>query len=150
MQPNLLSLYFYVLRVGEHTKPRKQTRTVQFRFKDVLFWENGFSLDPRTTSLETLRTADAATLRIVNQKNGVKNQTTHHERSTKNNEIRTIAILIELIKDLKLTGATDKTLLCAYEWGNSWHHLQDRHISSLVKWSAKKINLNHRGHHPIE
>ena len=29
--------YLYLLRVGECTKPRRQTRTVQFRLKDVLF-----------------------------------------------------------------------------------------------------------------
>ena len=33
----IIIAFFYLLRVGEYTKPRKQTRTVQFRFNDVLF-----------------------------------------------------------------------------------------------------------------
>ena len=79
--------YLYLLRVGEYTKPRRQTRTVQFRLKDVLFWKDSTAMDPRSTPTATLLTADAATLRIENQKNGVKDQTIHHERAANNNGI---------------------------------------------------------------
>ena len=142
----IIIAYFYLLRVGEYTKPRKQTRTVQFRFKDVLFWKDGISLDPRTSSPETLRTADAATLRIMNQKNGVKNQTIHHERAKNKSSMCPVETLIELIIELKNSLAEDETLLCAYRMDQEWQHIQDRHITSLVKWLAKKTKLTTKGY----
>ena len=106
--------YFYLLRVGEYTKPRKKTRTVQFRIKDVLFWKNGISLDPRSTQPDILRTANTATLRIVNQKNGIKNQTIHHEKSSNSANVCPVETLAELIIDLQSSNVTEETLLCAY------------------------------------
>ena len=36
----ILITIFYLLRVGEHAKPRRQTRTVQFSLGYVLFWKH--------------------------------------------------------------------------------------------------------------
>ena len=66
--------FYFLLRSGEYTKPRKvkrngkmvrATRTVQFRVQDVGFWKNGRIL-PRHSPLELLLTADAATMKISN------------------------------------------------------------------------------------
>ena len=54
------------------------TRTVQFRVQDVGFWKNGRIL-PQHSPLKLLLTADAATMKILNQKNGGTGQTFHQE-----------------------------------------------------------------------
>ena len=68
--------FFYLLRVGEYTNPRKvkvngrwqrATRTRQFRVQDVGFFKNGEVLS-RSSSLQVLLSADSATLKISNKK----------------------------------------------------------------------------------
>ena len=137
--------YLYLLRVGEYTKPRKQTRTVQFRLKDVLFWKDSTAMDPRSTPISTLLTANAATLRIENQKNGIKNQIIHHERATNNNGVCPVDLLLKLVTELLKDGASSDTLLCAYNMNGTWCHIADKDITALVKWIAKKSNMHKKG-----
>jgi integrase len=71
--------FFFLLRPGEYTMPTTKTkrRTVQFRRKDVRFFKAGNIL-PHSSSLETLRGADAVRLFLDNQKNGQRGATMHH------------------------------------------------------------------------
>jgi hypothetical protein len=52
-------------------------QTVQFRRQDVQFFKNG-SILPHSSTLNTLREADAAQLYLDNQKNGQRGATMHH------------------------------------------------------------------------
>ncbi len=69
---------YYLLRIGEYTtktKSKKKARTQQFRIKDVTFFKYGKDgklqpLASNATDKEIL-SADAATLRISNQKMGM-------------------------------------------------------------------------------
>ena len=79
--------FYYLLRVGEYTKPRtithngitkSATRTKQFKVSDIGFFKDGKKL-PRTSNIDKLLQADACTLKITNQKNGRMGQTIHHE-----------------------------------------------------------------------
>ena len=81
--------FYYLLRVGEYTKPRmttrngitkRATRTKQFKVNDVGFFKNDKKL-PRSSKLHILLKADSCTLKITNQKNGRMGQTIHHERN---------------------------------------------------------------------
>ena len=69
-----LIAFYFLLRVGEYTKPRYITRngkkvkascTVQFTVGNVGFFKDG-SLMPRTSPLSLLQNCDAATLKITN------------------------------------------------------------------------------------
>ena len=82
-----LTGFYYLLRVGEYTKPRtttlhgrhmRATRTIQFHIKDVGFFKDGKIL-PRKSPLPVLLSADQATLKITNQKNGRMGETITHE-----------------------------------------------------------------------
>ena len=80
----ILIAYYYLLRVGEYTsKARRKlkTRTRQFRMKDVTFHKRRRSgvmeALPLSAFAKDIMTADAATLRISNQKNGHKGQCVH-------------------------------------------------------------------------
>ena len=74
----ILVAFYLLLRVGEYTKPRtlvkdgkrvRATKTKQFVMRNVFFFYNDVVI-PCTAPLATLLTADLATLKIPNQKNG--------------------------------------------------------------------------------
>jgi hypothetical protein len=77
--------FYFLLRVGEYTCPAstKKTRTIQFRRNDVTFWrELPTGQTYRLSSdapLESLLAATSVTLRLSNQKNGVRDATLTHE-----------------------------------------------------------------------
>ena len=73
--------FFFLLRVGEYTLPtsKRLTRTVQFRLRDITFWDGTTAL-PFDASLDTLSQASKVTLRLDNQKNCHRNDTLTHER----------------------------------------------------------------------
>ena len=141
----MMIAFFYLLRVGEYTKPRKRTRTVQFRVKDVLFWKDQIAIAPLTAAEEDFIGIQAGTLRIENQKNGIRNQTVHHEALVLPNDGCPVDTLIEVVKDLRKDKAVDTSLLCAYKIGNNWHHVTAQQITRSVKWVASKIGLIDRG-----
>ena len=79
--------FFYLLRVGEYTRPRtvtrngitkSATRTKQFQLHDIGFFKYGVQL-PRNSDLTILLKAESCTLKITNKKNGRMGQTIHHE-----------------------------------------------------------------------
>jgi len=71
--------FYYLLRVGEYTKPHRGERlTVPFRVGDVTFRKDNRIL-PLNSPLELLLQADSAVLCISNQKNGEKGQTIHQD-----------------------------------------------------------------------
>lgn len=135
--------YYFLLRVGEYTKPNKQTRTVQFRLKDVIFWRNGFQINPRIASLETLMSCESATLRISNQKNGKKNQTIFHEAT--GSPACPIVTLAHIVKDVCSFSKDDDEMLCAFKQGSVTSHVVNSDISQMIKHTAKVINLPQRG-----
>ena len=66
-----LIAFYYLLRSGEYTKPRKirrngkmvhATRTIQFQIQDIGFWKDGKIL-PRDSSLHILETAGSCTMK---------------------------------------------------------------------------------------
>lgn len=141
----IIIAFFYLLRVGEYTKPRHQTRTVQFRFKDVMFWKNGWAISPVSAQPSELLGLQAGTLRIMNQKNGIKNQTTHHNAINDPAKTCPVDNLIELTKDLRAMEATPETLLCAYRVGDKTFHVTSNQITRTVKWLAKHCGLERKG-----
>ena len=69
--------FYYLLRIGEYTVKGKQNnkkQTVQFKLKDVQFLKKNKTGTPvclpRTAPAVLLLTADSATLKLDNQKNG--------------------------------------------------------------------------------
>ena len=81
-----LIAYYYLLRIGEYTvkSARNNTKqTVQFKLEDVTFFKKDSAGQlrklPRTASRYAIMTADSATLKLDNQKNGWKGVCVHQE-----------------------------------------------------------------------
>ena len=83
-----LIAYYYLLRIGEYTvkSARNNTKqTVQFKLEDVTFFKKDSAGQLRkllcTTSRYAIMTADSATQKLDNQKNGWEGVCVHQEAS---------------------------------------------------------------------
>ena len=145
--------FFYLLRVGEYTKPRRvkisgvwrrATRTQQFRVQDVGFFKDG-KVVSRTSPLLALLAADAATLKISNQKNGKMGQTIHQESTGSQGAV---ACLAQRVHHILSNGGSDSQLICEVKKGQEWHSITRQHIVSQIKSAAVKLNLGQHGIDP--
>jgi hypothetical protein len=147
--------FFYLLRVGEYTKPKfvtidgertRATRTVQFQVGHVGFFKNNAVL-PRTSPLATLYTANSCTLKITNQKNGRMGQTIHHHATgAPNCPIRAIARRVHHI--LTNNGNSDN-ILCDVRMTAStsaeWLQVTPGDMIKQLRHAVRSSGLIHRG-----
>jgi hypothetical protein len=149
-----LIAFFYLLQVGEYMTPRRvkrnnnwvhATRTIQFRTKDVGFWKNGKQLD-RNSSLETLLLADAATLKISNQKNGRMGQTIHKESIHANH--CPVKALARRLSHILGNGSTDDTLICMYKEAGKISAVTPTDLIQAIRDSIRTLNLHKAGIDP--
>ena len=143
-----LIAFYYLLRVGEYTKPRmvirngkriRATRTVQFTINNVGFFKNG-KIIPRSSSLEILMSCDAATLKINNQKNGRMGDTIHQEATKQ--ECCPIKALAIRVHHILSNGGTQHSLLCDYYIDNEVYAIESDDIIQLVRRSATSLKLS--------
>ena len=80
-----MTAFYYLLRVGEYTikGSRNNTKqTVQFKYEDITFFKknNGeLRCLPRDAPAHLISSANGATLKLDNQKNGWKGVCVYHE-----------------------------------------------------------------------
>lgn len=122
----VLIAFYYLLRVGEYTKPQfvtrngqkvRATRTVQFTVGNIGFWK-GDKVLPTTSDLKTLLTATGATLKISNKKNGKMGDTIHQWHVTSKN--CPVKALAHRVHHILANGGNNDTLLCDYWDGKKW------------------------------
>ena len=142
-----LIAYYYLLRVGEYTKPRyavrngvrvPATRTKQFRVENVGFFKDD-EIIPRSSTLAVLLSCDSATLKITNQKNGRMGDTIH-QLATGTNVCPVRALAIRVYHILS-KGGSSKTLLCDYHHLGSWYSVTSSEIIKSVRLAARTLQL---------
>ena len=145
--------FYYLLRVGEYTtktrRKRKKKRTVQFRVKDVTFFlrdESGMLKSlPANASEEDIMRADAATLRISNQKNGHAGACVHHEALEGAGDRCPIRALGRRVCHIRRHTRNSNTFLCSY-WDDIGHaDVSDNNIKFAVKFAARMLGYPERG-----
>ena len=145
--------FYFLLRVGEYTKPRKvkvngawkpATRTRQFRVGDLGFFKDNKVL-PRNSPLSILLTADSATLKISNQKNGRMGQTIHQEST---GDSGAVASLARRVNHILSSGGSDKNLICDVHHLQTWTSVTNRGIISYVRKGAVELDLAKQGIDP--
>jgi hypothetical protein len=150
-----LIAFFYLLRVGEYTKPRtiirnnkriRATRTIQFHIKDVGFFKNNKVL-PRNSPLEILLQADSATLKITNQKNGRMGQTIHHESfDTKYSPVKALARRVHHVLS---NGGNNDNLICDVATKpNEWIQITPINMLQAIRGAGQALNLKNSGIDP--
>jgi hypothetical protein len=144
----VLIAFYYLLRVGEYTKPRfvyrngkkvSASRTKQFCVGNVGFFRKG-KITPRTSPIETLLACDSATLKITNQKNGRMGDTIHQKAI--DIDACPVKALAHRVHDILSNGDTNDSLLCSYKHNSKWHNITSAEIIKLVRASARQLNLH--------
>ena len=105
--------FFYLLRVGEYTQKRRKgnTRTIQFRWCDIAF-KNGNTIIPRNAPAAELLKATVATLRLSNQKNGIRGSLVH--RSATGGKFCPILALVRRFLHMRDNNAKDNDILSSF------------------------------------
>jgi hypothetical protein len=149
--------FFYLLRVGEYTKPKfvtidgqrtRATRTVQFQIAHVGFFKNHAIL-PRTSSLEELFSANSCTLKITNQKNGRMGQTIHHHATHNSNcPVRALARRVHHV--LSNSGTTDNLLCDVMSSADTseWIQITPADMIKHIRAAVTTSGLTNRGISP--
>ena len=147
----ILIAFYYLLRVGEYTKPKfvtqngkriRATRTVQFMVENVGFFKDGKQVS-RKAPLTDLLACDSATLKITNQKNGRMGSTIHHEANGKN--ICPVKALAYCVNHILLNGGDSTRLLCDYYSNNAWHAVTSARVIDMVRVACSNLKLSTQG-----
>lgn len=145
--------FYYLLRSGEYTKPRyavvngkkvRATRTRQFRVKDVGFFKDGKIL-PRSSDLHTLLTADSATLKISNQKNGRMGETIHQETT---GELGGVCALARRIHHILSHGGNGNNLICDFCDKGIWSCVSATQLLREIRYATTCLKLREKGIEP--
>lgn len=160
-----LVAFYYLLRVGEYTskyrtksrakkKRRRQSKkTVNFRVCDVTFFKRDshgkLRQLPADAPKKDIMTADGATLRLMDQKNGWKNVCIHQQTNGHKSfcPVRALGRII-----LEIRGCTSSTTewLSAFKAGEEVHHVTSKDISGALKFAATKLQYHKNRGIPID
>lgn len=139
--------FYYLLRVGEYTRPRStKTNTIPFRVQDVTFRRANGTLIPNTSSLATLLNAAEATIRMPNQKNGIKGQCIHQEcTGSPHSPVKSLARRVHHI--LSHQGTLTTNIFCyATPFHVGFQTITSQHINTTLKHAAGAIGLYELGY----
>jgi len=154
-----LSAFYYLLRIGEYTvKGRRNSskQTVQFKMEDVTFFKKDqrgrLRQLPRTAADKAILSADSATLKLDNQKNGWKNVCVNHEHNGDKIYSPVRALGRRFLHIRKNCGGKvkPKMRLSAYWADGKRKDLTDEDIRAGLKWAAAELNYPVRRGIPVE
>ena len=140
-----LIAFYYLLRVGEYTVKgsRNETKqTVQFKMEDITFFKKNSAGQlrclPRTAPAHLIMTADGATMKLDNQKNGWKGVCVYqeHNREVYNCPVRALGRRYRHLRD---NGATTKTFISAYWEGGLHYDVTAENMSVALKQAATAL-----------
>ena len=139
--------FYYLLRVGEYTRPRSgTTNTKPFCIQDVTFRDKNGSLIPLHSPLPTLLAAAEATIRMPNQKNGIKGQCIHHECTGKvHSPVKSLA---RRVHHILANGGNPTTGIYKYQHPlyRTWRDVTADHVNKALKVAAGDIGLYNLGY----
>ena len=148
--------FYYLLRVGEYTikGTRNDTKqTVQFKLEDVTFFKKNATGKlcclPRGAPDHMIMTADGATLKLDNQKNGWKGVCVYHEANGDpiNCPVRALG---RRIQHIRTGNGAGKTFLSAYYVGTQRFDVTAEDISQALKGAARALSYPSTKGIPIE
>ena len=135
--------FYYLLRVGEYTKPRSQDPklTIPFAVKHVTFWTRAGRKIPSTSSFAQLCTAARATIKIPRSKNGMKGQAiTQDCTGTDFSPVRSLARRVHQIMS---HGGTPDTPIYSVRSNlhTTWQLVTSAQINTTLKQAARDEGL---------
>jgi len=137
--------FYYLLRVGEYTikGSRNETKqTVQFKLEDVTFFKKNdtgkLCCLPRGAPDHMIMTADGATLKLDNQKNGWKGVCVYHEANGDliNCPVRALG---RRVRHIRRGDKHGKTFLSAYFVNEQRFDVTAENVSQALKGAARAL-----------
>jgi hypothetical protein len=151
-----LIAFYYLLRIGEYTvkgKRNETKQTVQFKYEDVTFFKKNRAGQlrclPRSAPAHLIATADGATLKLDNQKNGWKGVCIYQETNG-DGYLCPVRALGRRFLHLRQHGGTNKTFLSSYWLRGARADVTAEHISRALKQAATELQYPTRKGIPID
>ena len=151
-----LVAFYYLLRIGEYTgKPsRNETKqTEQFKLRDVTFFKRDkrgkLRQLPRNAPAHLIMSADSATLKLDNQKNGWRGVCIH-QHVNGDCYLCPVRALGRRVLHIRENGGTDDTFLSAFWEKGTQGFVTHVHISQSLKLAAAALDYPSRKGLPIE
>ena len=141
-----LIAFYYLLRIGEYTVKSKRNntkQTVQFKLEDITFYkktkQGHLRCLPKNAPYELVLSADSATLKLDNQKNGWKGVCVHQET---NGEAFSCPIraLGRRVVHLRQHGATPTTFLSTFYHYGQRFDVTGEDVSKALKMAATLLD----------
>ena len=142
--------FFYLLRVGEYTyhPPSEQRRTIQYTIQDIALW-SGTTRLPHTLPATTLhKRCTSATLSILDQKSGQKNQSVHQEAT--GTDTCPITAIIRRLTTIRENTRDPQTCIGAYfpQGACNPRLLHAGDITAAIRQSVTVLRLERHGLSP--
>lgn len=141
-----LIAFYYLLRVGEYTckASRNETKqTVQFKFEDVTFFKRNRDGElrclPRNSPDCLIATADGATLKLDNQKNGWKGACIFQEANGDSYFCPVRAAARRYLHIRKHTTCPKETISTYWEANMLARSVTAEHMSKAIKLAAQML-----------
>jgi len=100
---------------------------------------------PQLSPLAILLTADSATMKITNQKNGRMGQTIHHEGTDSRGGV---AALARCVHHILQNGGNDDSLICDYFTNGNCLDVTPKHLIEMIRTAVKTLRLDMKGIDP--
>ena len=139
--------FYFLLRVGEYTHQAKGRLTVPFHIGDITFRDASGAAIPQAAPLSTLYTAVEATMRITNQKSGIKGACIHVEALQSDPTNCPIKALARRTHHILSNGGTLRSPIYKYyNQRNRPNNVLGSHINNTVKEAAMTMGLDKHGY----
>jgi hypothetical protein len=142
-----LIAFYYLLRVGEYTckLTRNETKqTVQFKFEDITFFKRTTAGDlrclPRNAPDILIATADGATLKLDNQKNGWKGACIFQEANGDPYMCPVRAVGRRYLHIRHHSNEPKEVISAYWETGKDVRSVTAEHISKAIKLAASMLH----------
>ena len=140
-----LIAFYYLLRIGEYTikgRRNETKQTVQFKYKDITFFKRDSTGKlrclPRNAPAHLIATADGATLKLDNQKNGWKGVCVFHEANGEE-YLCPVRALGRRFLHIRQHGGTKTTYLSSYWTAGLQTDVTAEDISRALKLAATEL-----------
>jgi hypothetical protein len=138
--------FYYLLCIGEYTTKgarNNSKQTEEFKMGNIMFFAKDkhgkLRCLPRDALADLIASADGATMKLDNQKNGWKGVCVYQEA---NGDLIhcPVQALGRRYLHLQSNGATEKTIISAYYHDGKRFDVTSDHISSALKLAAKVLD----------
>ena len=113
-------------------------------FGDIVFFKDRKPL-PKESPLEVLSSADSVTMRIDNQKNGIRGQTLHHQTPGYGGAVDALAIRVHHILS---NGGNKDNLICDVYTDKKWSSITSGEMVTAGKSSITRLGLEKNNARP--